>query len=89
MVLDSKGDSEAAAAEGGSEKSGRATTHIAGERRRRRAVLGNGDQFSQLKENRTLKMRHQLETVGLFSKQKNGASRGRLLFLRGDLEAFC
>ena len=59
-----------------SEKQGRATTHIAGERRGRRAVRGNGDQFFQLKENNTLKMKHQPEIVSLVSKQKSGISRG-------------
>lgn len=75
MVLDTEGDF-VDADEQRSEKKGRATTHIAGERGRWRAVGRNGDQFSQLKKNNTLKMKHQPESVSLVSKQKNGISRG-------------
>lgn len=59
---------------------GRKGTHIAGECGRRRAVGGDGDQFSQLEEkNSTLKMK-QPETARLLSKQKNSTYRSRLLF---------
>lgn len=49
---------------------------------------GMGISSPSFKEKSTLKMKHQLETVRLFSNQKNGIYRSRMLFLQGTWRQF-
>lgn len=49
---------------------------------------GMGISSPSFKEKSTLKMKHQLETVRLFSNQKNGIYRSRMLFLQGTWRRF-